>query len=43
VGELRTSYLIAADTFIVHAIDSEGPRVLYIGAQPPEDIEFRPS
>ena len=39
-GELRTAFLLEADAFVVYVIDAEQVRVIYIGRQPPEGVEF---
>lgn len=41
LDELRLTYLIDADAFIVHALDSdEHPRLLHIGHDAPEGLTF---
>ena len=40
-GELWVAYLIDADAFIVYAVEDHRLRLLYIGVDPPDDLEFR--
>ncbi|GAC1569168.1 MAG: hypothetical protein NVS3B21_36660 [Acidimicrobiales bacterium] len=40
-GELRVAYLIDADAFIVYAVEDHQSRLLYVGQDPPGDLEFR--
>ena len=40
-GELRVAYLIDADAFIVYAVEDHQSRLLYIGVDPPDDLQFR--